>query len=106
MAGAWAKRRYPRHFVEKLTDADAEQLETRHWLGVAIDCGRLSSGEADDAFRQLESIGRRLNVMMQKAEKREERKDAIRLLVVDPTRRSRMGSNSTSPWCAGLHASA
>ena len=28
---AWAKRRYERHFVSKLTDADAEQMETQHW---------------------------------------------------------------------------
>ena len=28
IAEAWAKRRYERHFVSKLTDADAEQMET------------------------------------------------------------------------------
>jgi four helix bundle protein len=32
IAEAWAKRRYPAHFVSKLTDADAELQETRHWL--------------------------------------------------------------------------
>lgn len=26
IAEAWAKRRYERHFISKLTDADAEQL--------------------------------------------------------------------------------
>lgn len=31
IAEAWGKRRYERHFVSKLSDADAEQLETQHW---------------------------------------------------------------------------
>ncbi len=29
---AWAKRRHENHFISKLTDADAEQHETRHWI--------------------------------------------------------------------------
>ena len=28
IAEAWAKRRYERHFISKLTDADGEQYET------------------------------------------------------------------------------
>src|SRR2546426_6952809 len=38
IAEAWGKRRYVRHFAAKLTDADGEQLETRHWVRVAADC--------------------------------------------------------------------
>lgn len=38
IAEARAKRRYERHFVSKLTDADGEQQETQHWIGVAYDC--------------------------------------------------------------------
>ncbi len=30
VAEAWAKRRYEKHFVSKLTDADGEQQETQH----------------------------------------------------------------------------
>ena len=30
IAEAWAKRRYPAHFVSKLTDSDGELQETRH----------------------------------------------------------------------------
>ncbi len=30
VAEAWAKRRYIRHFVSKLTDSDGEQQETQH----------------------------------------------------------------------------
>jgi four helix bundle protein len=30
IAEAWAKRRYEKHFLSKLTDADGEQQETQH----------------------------------------------------------------------------
>ena len=31
IAEAWAKRKYEKHFVSKLTDSDGEQFETQHW---------------------------------------------------------------------------
>jgi len=37
IAEAWGKRRYEKHFVSKLTDADGERLETQHWLETAFD---------------------------------------------------------------------
>jgi four helix bundle protein len=39
IAEAWAKRRYEKHFLSKLTDADGEQQETQHWIEVTRDCG-------------------------------------------------------------------
>lgn len=35
---AWAKRRYEKHFISKLTDADGELQETQHWVKCAYDC--------------------------------------------------------------------
>lgn len=35
LAEAWQKRRYEAHFVSKLSDSDAEQAETQHWLDTA-----------------------------------------------------------------------
>jgi len=67
IAEAWAKKRYHRHFVSKLTDADAEQLEAQHWIGVAMDCGYLGSEEAEALTGQLAAVGRMLNSMMEKA---------------------------------------
>ena len=32
IAEAWAKRRYERHFISKLTDADGEQYEIQHFF--------------------------------------------------------------------------
>ena len=38
LAEGWAKRRYPAHFLAKLTDADGELQETLHWLATAEAC--------------------------------------------------------------------
>ena len=68
IAEAWGRRRYEKHFVSKLTDADAEQMETQHWVGEALDCGYLSPANATQLNSGLESIGRMLNSMMGKAD--------------------------------------
>ncbi len=68
VAEAWGKRRYERHFVSKLTDADAEQMETQHWVGEALDCGYLVPADAEQLTGGLEEIGRMLNSMIEKAD--------------------------------------
>ena len=67
IAEAWGKRRYERHFISKLTDADAEQLETQHWLETARDCGYLSNEETQNLLKQYQSVGRMLGSMMAKS---------------------------------------
>src|SRR5690606_29520419 len=52
LAEAWAKRRYPAHFISKLTDVDAEQLETDHWIRTALKCGYLTAADAEDLLRK------------------------------------------------------
>jgi four helix bundle protein len=68
IAEAWGKRRYEKHFMSKLTDADSEQLETQHWVGEALDCGYLSPAEATQLNSGLEEVGRMLNSMIEKAD--------------------------------------
>ena len=67
IAEAWAKRRYERHFISKLTDADAEQMETQHWLSEACDCRYLDPKQVEKLTEELLQIGRMLNSMMEKA---------------------------------------
>lgn len=67
IAEAWAKRRYEKHFVSKLTDADGEQLETQHWAETAADCGYLTEEEVRRLNGELAEIGRMLNSMIEKA---------------------------------------
>jgi len=68
IAESWGKRRYEKHFVSKLTDADAEQMETQHWVSEALDCGYISPSDAAQLSGGLEEIGRMLNSMIEKAD--------------------------------------
>ena len=67
IAESWGKRRYQRHFVSKLTDADAEQLETQHWISVALSCGYLNSEIEKELLQELSEIGRMLHSMIERA---------------------------------------
>jgi four helix bundle protein len=64
IAEAWAKRRYEKHFISKLTDADEEQLETQHWIDTAKDCGYLSPAQAAGINEKLAEVGKMLNSMI------------------------------------------
>ncbi len=68
IAEAWAKRRYEKHFVSKLTDSDGEQQETQHWIGVAFDCNYINEAQGRDLVDKCLEIGRMLGGMMSKAE--------------------------------------
>ena len=68
IAEAWAKRRYTRHFVSKLTDADGEQQETQHWTICAFDCGYINREETRRLGEMATEIGRILGNMMQNAD--------------------------------------
>jgi len=67
IAESWGKRRYERHFVSKLTDADAEQLETQHWVSIAASCGYLNDEIKDELLQDLSEIGRMLHSMIERA---------------------------------------
>ena len=69
IAEAWAKRRYIKHFVSKLTDADGEQQETQHWVETAFDCDYLSEKQKNDWIEGYNKVGRMLNSMINKADK-------------------------------------
>ena len=68
IAEAWAKRRYKKHFISKLTDADGEQQETQHWIETAEDCRYLSLEQTQKLNNGLSEIGRMINSMINKAD--------------------------------------
>lgn len=68
LAEAWAKRRYPAHFLSKMTDADGELQETLHWLDTASACGYLKPEKRDEVASRAESLGRQLGGIMAKHE--------------------------------------
>lgn len=68
IAESWAKRRYEKHFISKLTDSDGEQMETQHWIGTALDCAYIDQKLHDQLIAKCLEIGRMLNGMMDKAD--------------------------------------
>ena len=68
IAEAWAKRRYDKHFLSKLTDADGEQFETQHWIGTALECEYIEQSQAKVLVDMCAEVGRLLGGMMAKAE--------------------------------------
>ena len=69
IAEAWAKRRYIKHFVSKLTDSDGEQQETQHWIETALDCEYITMELSDELLDRYASVGKMLNSMIDKADK-------------------------------------
>ncbi len=69
IAEAWAKRRYEKHFISKLTDADGEQQETQHWIETAVDCNYLSDKQATNYLQKCQKVGRLLGGMIAKSDK-------------------------------------
>jgi four helix bundle protein len=65
---AWAKRRYEKHFVSKLTDSDGEQMETQHWIETALECEYIDQKTSAQLVEKCLEIGRMLGGMMDKAE--------------------------------------
>ena len=61
---AWRKRRYPNHFVSKLSDADGETAETQNWLRFALACGYLPQNDYSDLWATYEKISAGLVRMM------------------------------------------
>ena len=67
IAEARGKRRYEKHFVSKLTDADGEQLETQHWIETALDCSYISDEKSEKLLLQCQSIGKMIGSMITKS---------------------------------------
>ena len=65
---AWAKRKYPAHFVSKLTDADGEGEETVHWIETAFACEYVDLVTKDDIVSKYRHVSGMLNKMMANSE--------------------------------------
>ena len=59
LAEAYRKKRYPAHFISKLTDCDAENSETNVWLDFAHACGYLTEVQLQNLVLKNEEIGKR-----------------------------------------------
>ena len=64
IAEAWRKRRYPAHFVSKLSDSDSEAAETQVWLDFALDCDYINQEDHASLHASYENITGGLVKMM------------------------------------------
>jgi len=69
IAEAWQKRRYPAHFISKLSDADGELAETQHWIETAASCAYLTAEQRKRLVQETSNIGSMLGSMMTNPEK-------------------------------------
>lgn len=69
IAEAWRKRRYPAHFVSKLSDSESEAEETRVWVELAFRCGYVKKEQADELDDLYDKILGQLVLMITAPEK-------------------------------------
>ncbi len=69
LAEAYRKRIYPKHFISKLTDADAECSETLVWLDFSLDSGYINKAAYIELKNKYDKIGRMIGSMIMKSEK-------------------------------------
>ncbi len=65
---AGRKRRYPAHFVSKLSDPESEAEETRVWLEFARRCGYMTEAEAQESDDTYDKILGQLARMLSEPE--------------------------------------
>lgn len=66
---AYRRRKYPAHFVSKLTDSDAENTETEIWIKFSFDCKYISDAVFSDLEAKSAEVGRMLGHMINNPEK-------------------------------------
>jgi four helix bundle protein len=69
IAEAYKKRRYPNHFVSKLSEADMENGETQAWLDASLACNYINNEKYQELNKQSEEVTYLLIYMMNNPEK-------------------------------------
>ena len=65
----YRKRRYPAHFISKVSDSDMENTETQVWLDFAYFCKYIDKETYKDMVERSEEVGKLLNFMIDNPEK-------------------------------------
>ena len=64
IAESYRKRKYPKHFISKLTDADGENSETNTWLDFALASNYINKDEYIKFVSETTEIGKLINYMI------------------------------------------
>ncbi len=69
IAEAYRKRQYPKHYLSKLSDGDAENSETQVWLAFAYACKYLERHQYLHLHRLSLEVGNLIGNMMRNPQK-------------------------------------
>ena len=69
IAEAFRKRQFPKQFVNKLSDSDAESSETLVWLYFALSCKYISTEVHKKVVQKNSEIGKMLGAMIKYPDK-------------------------------------
>jgi four helix bundle protein len=69
IAEAYRKKRYPAHFISKISDSDAENSETSVWIDFSCACNYIPLDQRANWIQKNEQIGGLLNHMLNNPEK-------------------------------------
>jgi len=69
IAESWAKKRYIKHFISKLTDSLGEEYETEDWLDYSRDCGYINNDVHQKLISDYDEVRKMLISMINNPEK-------------------------------------
>jgi four helix bundle protein len=67
IAESWARRRYEAAFINKISEAMGEAMETQAWLDHALECGYVDSKQFAELDASWQYIGAMLNRMIERS---------------------------------------
>jgi len=67
IAESWARRRYEASFINKITEAMGEAMETQSWLDHALDCEYINQKQFTEFDQAWQHIGAMLNRMIKRS---------------------------------------
>ena len=66
LAEAFRKRKYPKSFISKLSDSEAEAAETQVWLDFSFKCNYIDKETYDRLYNKYDNIiGKLVNMSLQ-----------------------------------------
>ncbi|HEV3235466.1 MAG TPA: four helix bundle protein [Gemmataceae bacterium] len=68
IAESWARRRYPASFVNKISEAMGEAMETQSWLDHALDCAYIDTDSHREIDGAWQKVGAMLNRMIERVD--------------------------------------
>lgn len=66
---SYRKRKYPKHFISKLTDSDSENAETQTWLEFSLACEYIDQKTFEQLTSLSKEVGNLINYMIKNPEK-------------------------------------